>query len=85
MRRKKTTFQNVFKKFDLYGHPVALVFEGDSKFKSVIGGAAGLATGILLLAYFFIAVVSVINKTPTIKNSMSVINTSIDPHEYNVD
>ena len=59
----------MLKKFDIYGHPVGVNHEGDSNFKSSIGGLAGLLTYIVILGYLAFCIVSIINKAPTITNS----------------
>ena len=56
--------------------------EGDSNFKSPIGGMAGLLTYFIIIGYLGLCIVSIINKTPTITNSQYIINTSVDKTEY---
>ena len=72
----------MLKKFDLYGHPVGLSYDGDDKFKSSVGGLAGLITLIIIVGYLAFCVINIINKSPTITNSQFIINTSVDKTEY---
>ena len=59
----------MLKKLDLYGHPVGLSYDGDDKFKSPVGGLAGLITLIIIVGYLAFCVINIINKSPTITNS----------------
>ena len=68
----------MLKKFDIYGHPVGLSYDGDGSFKSSVGGLAGVLTLAVILGYLAFCIISIINKVPTITNSQSIINTTID-------
>lgn len=76
------TVGNYFKSYDMYGHPVGLQYDGDTKYKSYCGGCATFLTGLLTLIYFLKNCESVSNKISTIKDSEKFINTLDDLNEY---
>lgn len=66
----------------MYGHPVGLQYDGDTKYKSYCGGCATFITVFLTLIYFVKNLESVTNKISTTKDSESFIDTLTDLTEY---
>lgn len=52
----------MIRRFDSYGHPINLTYEGETTYKSILGGLFTLLTRIAILAFLISELISVAEK-----------------------
>jgi hypothetical protein len=80
-------FQRVFggmlKKFDLYGQPVSVNYDGDSTYATKMGGCFGLFSYVMILIFMYTRFVKLINKDDPAKIQVTQgLNLLDDPTVY---
>ena len=50
----------IFRKIDLYGHPITLKYQKSSTYKTIFGGVVTLISGIVITAFFALQVLDVV-------------------------
>jgi hypothetical protein len=59
---------------DIFGHPIALTYKGNSTYKTVLGGTLTIIAGFAILSYFVVAALSVVNRQISLKNSITPVD-----------
>jgi len=58
---------NKLRQFDSYGHPINLSLDGESTYKTALGGAATIVSKIIIFSYFVYELLGVYNHDSIIK------------------
>ena len=69
---RKNAFQSflqIIRRVDCYGHPINLTYEGQSTFKSLLGGLFTILTRMAILAFFISELIQVVHKKSNIQVS----------------
>lgn len=69
--------------FDSYGHPINLTYNGDSTFKSTVGGFFTILARIAIFGYLVSELLNVIDKKSIVKVSEIIRDTALDKTLYN--
>lgn len=70
--------KNLIKSLDVYGVPVTLTYKGQPQIKSVVGGVATIVARLLVLAYFALQCVGVIDNKYTLQTSFIKRDLTVD-------
>ncbi len=85
---KVNMFQKLYgiiRNFDSYGHPINLTYEGETTYKSFIGGLLTILTRVAILSYLISELLQVLDKKSTVEVSEFKQNAALDPNNYSID
>ena len=68
----------------MYGVPINLLYRGEGKFKTVVGGFASIIAYIIILVYILLQIKDIKDKAYSITSTTSYVNLDIDMTPYNV-
>lgn len=74
---------SIVRSLDSYGHPINLTYNGDSTYKSTIGGLFTIFARIAILGYFVSELLNVVDKKSTVTVSEIIRDTALDKTLYN--
>ncbi len=63
---------------DSYGHPINLTYNGDSTYKSMLGGFFTILARLGILAFLIIEILNVADKKSTVQISEIIENRGLD-------